>query len=147
MLRREVAELRSLLVQGGSGSDAAAIGELRRELAAIRAHLAEPRRDDGAGVLTASALIELQAEVGRLHDDLPLDTNARMESLEAAIDRMSKQVLAIAEGMRALAHVDYSGPIEAGVRDALDATQARVAGVLDQLGSELSLLRSALIGH
>lgn len=119
---------------------------LRLEVAELRSLLTAPKKD-GAGMLTATALLELQSEVARLRDSIDAtDPTARLDVLETHVTDLAHHFLEVSDGLRSLFKVDAGAELEAVLFEAFGDEQERVADAIESLSDNLSALRAALLG-
>ena len=122
------------------------VARLRLEVAELRSLLTAPKKD-GAGMLTATALIELQSEVARLRESVDAtDSTARLDVLEVHVTELAQNFLEIAEGLRSLLTVDASAELEAVLLDAFGDQQERLVTAIEDLGANMAALRASLLG-
>ncbi|MEY2569913.1 MAG: hypothetical protein QOE63_263 [Acidimicrobiaceae bacterium] len=127
----------------GGRSVVSEIAALRAEVAALCSAVAEPP-DDGSRMVTASALVELQAEVGQLRESIA-GLEARSADAERGVGANHDQLVALAEHLSAAADEpvpDLTGPL----REALAEHESKMVGALMQVAGDLAELRRALLG-
>jgi hypothetical protein len=122
------------------------VARLRLEVAELRSLLTAPKKD-GAGMLTATALLELQSEVARLRESVDaFDPTTRLDALEAQVTELAQSLLEIVEGLRSLLEVDASTELEAVLLDAFGDQQERLVTAIEALGANMAALRASLLG-
>jgi hypothetical protein len=122
------------------------VARLRLEVAELRSLLTAPKKD-GAGMLTATALIELQSEVARLREAVDAtDSTARLDALEVHVTELAQNLTEIAEGLRSLLTVDASAELESVLLDAFGDQQERLVAAIEDLGADMAALRASLLG-
>jgi hypothetical protein len=122
------------------------VARLRLEVAELRSLLTAPKKD-GAGMLTATALLELQSEVVRLRESVnAIDPTSRLDALEGHVTELAQSFLELAEGLRSLLEVDASSELEAVLLDAFGEQQERLVTAIEALGTNMAALRASLLG-
>jgi hypothetical protein len=115
------------------------IAALRLEVSALRSLFAEPK-DDGAKMLTASALIELQAEVREVREALQA-LNAVAAEPDDSLVRLQQSVQTQGTDIeRAVAALSDR------LRHELDEHEAKLGGAIVRVAKEVAELRAALFG-